>query len=352
MRDMIIKLLEDNYKSLQDGISKDDVLSLEALVTELDPEYSNFITSKIPQHKFSMTKSNVNKNKALEIIKNHLDNETTRYNIESIGNPFVATSVENDTVRVINKNTNEKVEPSLDYLDLSYSKAMQDIINAEYGLGVAAGALEALSLLPSNVLLALEQYNWVERDEVTNDFTSKGNDVLLKTALEHDPKLVDLLVDATKETTEVRKLLVEKAVEESTNNVLYKVLAKVTKLDLHGEPTIEDICKITNLLRKDTRSIKRLDDIVAVLRSVEVRYISIDGIQILDYHIDKGKAIPNIDRIFDPDIPLSEFDPKDIIHEVASYIWFDKLDVNDLPGSNFSPMVHMLYLYGKYKKMQ
>lgn len=150
------RILEDKLEGLMssNAISAEEVLSLESLVTDIDPTYSNFITKDIPIHKFTMRPSTTN----LEPVK---------LKITSILSSF------RDTESRINGNSARIFQNNLWSLEALF--------------GSAKGYVEAISKLDESVLSVLEAFKYTT--EVNGTFVEHDIDTpLLKAVLDTNIK--------------------------------------------------------------------------------------------------------------------------------------------------------------------
>lgn len=150
------RILEDKLEGLMssNAISAEEVLSLESLVTDIDPTYGNFITKDIPIHKFTMRPSTTN----LEPVK---------LKITSILSSF------RDTETRINGNSARIFQNNLWSLEALF--------------GSARGYVESIAKLDESVLSVLEAFKYTT--EVNGTFIEHDIDTpLLKAVLDTNIK--------------------------------------------------------------------------------------------------------------------------------------------------------------------
>lgn len=132
------------------GISADDVLSLESLVTEISPEVTTKIRNGIPIHKFTTSRSNINYGEILVNIKSILN---TKEEVVKIFNPYDYTFINKIIYGLLNRVTD-------------YDKF-----------------IKAVKGLDSTIIEILRDYKFTIYDETLGKFVLKENNGFIESLL-------------------------------------------------------------------------------------------------------------------------------------------------------------------------
>ena len=263
------RILEDKLEGLMssNAISAEEVLSLESLVTDIDPTYGNFITKDIPIHKFTMRPSTTN----LEPVK---------LKITIILSSF------RDTETKINGNSARIFQNNLWSLEALF--------------GSAKGYVESISKLDESVLSVLEAFKYTT--EVNGTFIEHDIDTpLLKAVL--DTNIKDIFFP-TEDVTNPTKDRVDNIFNVNSNDLLWGMFnyliglrVENSTVELKGGQLVCDFINRTNfaLTRGHSLTIRNvleihehsefilqvLTDAVNLLRAAQEYFYSSDYLKVI-----------------------------------------------------------------------
>lgn len=274
------RILEDKLEGLMssNAISAEEVLSLESLVTDIDPAYGNFITKDIPIHKFTMRPSTTN----LEPVK---------LKITSILSSF------RDTETRINGNSARIFQNNLWSLEALF--------------GSAKGYVEAISNLEDSVLSVLEAFKYTT--EVNGTFIEHDIDTpLLKAVLDTNIKDIffpngivpESILHPTEDVTNPTKDRVDNIFNVNSNDLLWGMFnyliglrVENSTVELKGDQLVCDFINRTNfaLTRGHSLTIRNvleihehsefilqvLTDAVNLLRAAQEYFYSSDYLKVI-----------------------------------------------------------------------
>ena len=274
------RILEDKLEGLMssNAISAEEVLSLESLVTDIDPTYGNFITKDIPIHKFTMRPSTTN----LEPVK---------LKITSILSSF------RDTETRINGNSARIFQNNLWSLEALF--------------GSAKGYVEAIAKLDASVLSVLEAFKYTT--EVNGTFIEHDIDTpLLKAVLDTNIKDIffsngivpESILYPTEDVTNPTKDRVDNVFNVNGNDLLWGLFnyliglrVENSTVELKGDQLVCDFINRTNfaLTRGHSLTIRNvleihehsefilqvLTDAVNLLRAAQEYFYSSDYLKVM-----------------------------------------------------------------------
>ena len=274
------RILEDKLEGLMSSntISAEEVLSLESLVTDIDPTYGNFITKDIPIHKFTMRPSTTN----LEPVK---------LKITSILSSF------RDTESRINGSSARIFQNNLWSLEALF--------------GSAKGYVEAISKLDESVLSVLEAFKYTT--EVNGTFIEHDIDTpLLKAVLDTNIKDIffpngivpESILHPTEDVTNPTKDRVDNIFNVNGNDLLWGMFnyliglrVENSTVELKGGQLVYDFINRTNfaLTRGHSLTIRNvleihehsefilqvLTDAVNLLRAAQEYFYSSDYLKVM-----------------------------------------------------------------------
>lgn len=274
------RILEDKLEGLMssNAISAEEVLSLESLVTDIDPTYGNFITKDIPIHKFTMRPSTTN----LEPVK---------LKITSILSSF------RDTETRINGNSARIFQNNLWSLEALF--------------GSARGYVESIAKLDEFVLSVLEAFKYTT--EVNGTFIEHDIDTpLLKAVLDTNIKDIffpngivpESILYPTEDVTNPTKDRVDNIFNVNGNDLLWGLFnyliglrVENSTVELKGDQLVCDFINRTNfaLTRGHSLTIRNvleihehsefilqvLTDAVNLLRAAQEYFYSSDYLKVM-----------------------------------------------------------------------
>ena len=274
------RILEDKLEGLMssNAISAEEVLSLESLVTDIDPTYGNFITKDIPIHKFTMRPSTTN----LEPVK---------LKITSILSSF------RDTETRINGNSARIFQNNLWSLEALF--------------GSAKGYVESIAKLDASVLSVLEAFKYTT--EVNGTFIEHDIDTpLLKAVLDTNIKDIffpngivpESILYPTEDVTNPTKDRVDNIFNVNGNDLLWGLFnyliglrVENSTVELKGDQLVCDFINRTNfaLTRGHSLTIRNLleiyehsefilqvlTDAVNLLRAAQEYFYSSDYLKVM-----------------------------------------------------------------------
>ena len=274
------RILEDKLEGLMssNAISAEEVLSLESLVTDIDPTYGNFITKDIPIHKFTMRPSTTN----LEPVK---------LKITSILSSF------RDTETRINGNSARIFQNNLWSLEALF--------------GSARGYVESIAKLDEFVLSVLEAFKYTT--EVNGTFIKHDIDTpLLKAVLDTNIKDIffpngivpESILYPTEDVTNPTKDRVDNIFNVNGNDLLWGLFnyliglrVENSTVELKGDQLVCDFINRTNfaLTRGHSLTIRNvleihehsefilqvLTDAVNLLRAAQEYFYSSDYLKVM-----------------------------------------------------------------------
>ena len=274
------RILEDKLEGLMssNAISAEEVLSLESLVTDIDPTYGNFITKDIPIHKFTMRPSTTN----LEPVK---------LKITSILSSF------RDTETRINGNSARIFQNNLWSLEALF--------------GSAKGYVESIAKLDVSVISVLEAFKYTT--EVNGTFIEHDIDTpLLKAVLDTNIKDIffpngivpESILRPTEDVTNPTKDRVDNIFNVNGNDLLWGLFnyliglrVENSTVELKGDQLVCDFINRTNfaLTRGHSLTIRNLleihehsefilqvlTDAVNLLRAAQEYFYSSDYLKVM-----------------------------------------------------------------------
>lgn len=274
------RILEDKLEGLMssNAISAEEVLSLESLVTDIDPTYGNFITKDIPIHKFTMRPSTTN----LEPVK---------LKITSILSSF------RDTETRINGNSARIFQNNLWSLEALF--------------GSAKGYVESIAKLDVSVISVLEAFKYTT--EVNGTFIEHDIDTpLLKAVLDTNIKDIffpngivpESILHPTEDVTNPTKDRVDNIFNVNGNDILWGLFnyliglrVENSTVELKGDQLVCDFINRTNfaLTRGHSLTIRNvleihehsefilqvLTDAVNLLRAAQEYFYSSDYLKVM-----------------------------------------------------------------------
>lgn len=274
------RILEDKLEGLMssNAISAEEVLSLESLVTDIDPTYGNFITKDIPIHKFTMRPSTTN----LEPVK---------LKITSILSSF------RDTETRINGNSARIFQNNLWSLEALF--------------GSAKGYVESIAKLDASVISVLEAFKYTT--EVNGTFIEHDIDTpLLKAVLDTNIKDIffpngivpESILYPTEDVTNPTKDRVDNVFNVNGNDLLWGLFnyliglrVENSTVELKGDQLVCDFINRTNfaLTRGHSLTIRNvleihehsefilqvLTDAVNLLRAAQEYFYSSDYLKVM-----------------------------------------------------------------------
>nr|DAR73891.1 MAG TPA: hypothetical protein [Caudoviricetes sp.] len=300
------RILEDKLEGLMssNAISAEEVLSLESLVTDIDPTYGNFITKDIPIHKFTMRPSTTN----LEPVK---------LKITSILSSF------RDTETRINGNSARIFQNNLWSLEALF--------------GSARGYVESIAKLDESVLSVLEAFKYTT--EVNGTFIEHDIDTpLLKAVLDTNIKDIffpngivpESILHPTEDVTNPTKDRVDNIFNVNGNDLLWGIFnyliglrVENSTVELKGDQLVCDFINRTNfaLTRGHSLTIRNvleihehsefilqvLTDAVNLLRAAQEYFYSSDYLKVMWFTgDDQYSANPEICPVKDIILALKE----------------------------------------------
>ena len=153
------RLLEDRVEELKalGTINAEDVTSLDAMIASVsDNEYSNYITSQIPLEKFSISRTTVNYENVLGLLGSLLSQTEVKKALE------------------LN----------------SLSSMVNTISEVENYFNILASGVRAIGKLSEEQLAMINEFEYVDTDELGDFINLKHNVPVLKVLLETDLKTI------------------------------------------------------------------------------------------------------------------------------------------------------------------
>lgn len=153
------RLLEDRVEELKalGTINAEDVTSLDAMIASVsDNEYSNYITSQIPLEKFSISRTSVNYENVLGLLGNLLSQTEVKKALE------------------LN----------------SLSSMVNTISEVENYFNILASGIRTIGKLSEEQLAMINEFEYVDTDELGDFINLKHNVPVLKVLLETDLKTI------------------------------------------------------------------------------------------------------------------------------------------------------------------
>lgn len=153
------RLLEDRVEELKalGTINAEDVTSLDAMIASVsDNEYSNYITSQIPLEKFSISRTSVNYENVLGLLGNLLSQTEIKKALE------------------LN----------------SLSSMVNTISEVENYFNILASGIRSIGKLSEEQLTMINEFEYVDTDELGDFINLKHNVPVLKVLLETDLKTI------------------------------------------------------------------------------------------------------------------------------------------------------------------
>lgn len=153
------RLLEDRVEELKalGTINAEDVTSLDAMIASVsDNEYSNYITSQIPLEKFSISRTSVNYENVLGLLGNLLSQTEVKKALE------------------LN----------------SLSSIVNTISEVENYFNILASGIRTIGKLSEEQLAMINEFEYVDTDELGDFINLKHNVPVLKVLLETDLKTI------------------------------------------------------------------------------------------------------------------------------------------------------------------